>query len=156
MVGAGSRGRVRIQAAQYSSTKRSWYLSARMRSASSRGIGRSSPSAVAIDCSRTARSSVIELSTAQRTSTSATTTPWFRRMTARRWPSASATARPCSSSVISSDVSSKYGDAVGEQDCVVREQLELGGRRAEGGRVGGMGVDDGADVWPRAHRSPCG
>ena len=56
--------------------------------------GRSSPNPVAIACSLTARSSVIELRTAQRTSASATTTPWLRRITARRWPSASATARP--------------------------------------------------------------
>ena len=40
-------------------------------------------------------------------------------------------------------------DAVREQDGVVGEQLQLGGRRSEGGHVRRMGVDDRADVGPR-------
>ena len=37
-------------------------------------------------------------------------------------------------------------DALGEQDAVVGEEREIGCGRTEGGRVGGMPVDDCADV----------
>ena len=69
-------------------------------------------------------------------------------MTARRGPSASATARPCS--VLGDQLGRllEVRDAVGEEDGVVGEQLELGRRRAEGGRVRRMGVDDRAHVGP--------
>ena len=148
--------RCRIQAAQYSSTKRSWYLSARMRSASSCGIGRSSPSVVAIACSRTARSSVIALSTAQRTSSPRRGRRGCEGGRRDAWPSALGDRAAL---LLLGDQLGRLlevRDAVGEEDGVVGEELELGRRGAEARSHTEDGAWTIAPTSGRARRSPCG
>ena len=145
---APARRARRTQAAQYSSRKRSWYLSANIRSASSFEIGsqlterrgdrlqadRAFEGDRAQDCP--AHVLVGDDDAVVREDDGSARAERFRHGTPLL--------------VLRDQLGGlvEDGDAVGEEDRVMREQLETRARRSECGRVRGMAVDDRSHVGP--------
>ncbi len=140
--GDRDRSTRRTQAAQYSSRNRSWYFWGRSTAAESAGMGRPVPSEAQMDWKRTARSRVTAVSTAQRTSSPAMTTPWLRSRHARREPRAAATGAALARLRDQRRALVVDTQAVGEQDRIVGQELERRVGRTQRRAVQRVPVDD--------------